>query len=1006
MRARWVVWAVSAMLALPATLAAQTREITGTVTDKDGQRPIQDVIVSVSGTLLTARSGPSGAYRLQAPAGEVTLVFRHIGHKRQQVRVPSTQAVVNVALEQDIARIEGVVITGQATSVDRRNAPTAVAQVTAEELATVPSASIENALQGKVPGASINMNNGAPGGGGQIQIRGVSTLQGSFQPLFVVDGVIISNGNRSSGASVATGSLNSGEENTLNRLSDLNPNDIESVEVLKSAAASAIYGSQATNGVVLITTKRGKQGAPRFTVTQRIGVNQLQRSLGERVFTDTASLLDVANNVQGSADAVPWLRSQSWWRSGSIPYNDHIAQFYGARDPSSETVLSVSGGSERTRYYASAADKQDRGVASNTGARKQNLLVNLDQDFGGGFILNAGINYTRNFAQRGISNNDNSNSSPLYVLSCTPSVMDLRAASGQYPVNPWCGGAATASNPFATFAKMVNNEDVNRAVANARLQWTAFTGAQHSLKFEARAGLDYFTSQSYVYFPPSLQFLWQGTNPPGLSAQGNGDSRLHNTQAGGTWTFTPRGTSLTFSTSAGVQIENREYNDYLLYSVGLPPVLTNANAGTQSVTSQGRSKVRNEAWYAQEQVQGLNDRLTIYASVRGERSSVNGDRTKMYYWPRAAGSFRVDGWLPKLVSTAKVRGGFGITGNQPAFGARDLLLGNYGIIAGGSGLGVPGTLGNTAIKPEKQTEKEYGADLGLFGDRVLLEATYFDRDITDLYLTASLPQSSGIGAVNINGGELRTRGREYALTVIPVQTRDFTWTSRATYSSNNSQLIALGAGVNPFAVGGALRGFGYAYGRLLYTPGYNVTTIWGNRRNADNTISRAVPVGDANPQFIMSFPNDFRYKRWTAGFLVDWRKGGDVSNMTMNLYDFGGVTWDYTKPSPTSGTTLGPWRINDWAGGNNTKTYIQSGTYLKVREVRMSYDVPSSMYRALSGRISSLRVSATGRNLFIKTKYNGYDPEVNNGGNFLIRFVDLAPWPPVRSFFFSFDVGF
>jgi hypothetical protein len=243
--------------------------------------------------------------------------------------------------------------------------------------------------------------------------------------------------------------------------------------------------------------------------------------------------------------------------------------------------------------------------------------------------------------------------------------------------------------------------------------------------------------------------------------------------------------------------------------------------------------------------------------------------------------------------------------------------------------------------------------------------------------------------------------------VLPISTRDFTWTSRVTYSSNNAMLDSLATGVAPFAPGGAQRGFGTAYGRLFYTPGYNLSTIWGNRQNADGSVTRTTPVGDANPQFLMSFPNDFRWRRWTAGFLLDWRKGGDVSNMTLNQFDSFGVTWDYDAPSPTPGKKLGLYRYDLWNGGSNTPAYIQSGTYLKLREARLSYDVPSSVFNRFgAGRISSLRITGAGRNLFIKTKYNGYDPEVNNGGNFPVRFVDLAPWPPVRSFYLTFDVGF
>ena len=249
-----VVPLVAALLAPGIVRAQATREITGKVVQAGTNTPLSDATVGLFGQPAGVRTNEKGEYRIRVPQEEVTLLVRAIGFKRGQARVTAAQSTADFSLEKDVLQLEGVTVTGTATTIEKKNAATSVSTVSAEELTRAPAASIENALQGKVVGASINVNDGEPGGGSPVQIRGASSLIGNTQPLFVVDGVVISNSVRSTRQSVATGSLNSGEENGTNRLADNNPNDIESIEVLKSTAAAAMYGSQATNGVVLITT--------------------------------------------------------------------------------------------------------------------------------------------------------------------------------------------------------------------------------------------------------------------------------------------------------------------------------------------------------------------------------------------------------------------------------------------------------------------------------------------------------------------------------------------------------------------------------------------------------------------------------------------------------------------------------------------------------------------------------------------------------------------------------
>src|SRR5213594_3770986 len=284
-----------------AAVSAQQRQITGRVTSAATNEPIPGVTVSVTGTAFAAVTNADGRYAIPAPAGTVTLAFRRIAFKRREVSVPADQSAADVVLEPDVFNLEAVVVTGQATGVERRNAAIATTNVSGEEVSRVPSPALDRALAGRVPGAIISQNSGAPGGGTQIQLRGSNTVIGNPDPLFVVDGVIYSDASLPTGLfTVTRSSSNRGfgeqQDDPVNRLADLNPNDVESIEVLRGAAASSIYGAKAANGVIVIRTNRGQAGKPRANVTQRVGFSELLRGPDSRVFTDASALAQYASD--------------------------------------------------------------------------------------------------------------------------------------------------------------------------------------------------------------------------------------------------------------------------------------------------------------------------------------------------------------------------------------------------------------------------------------------------------------------------------------------------------------------------------------------------------------------------------------------------------------------------------------------------------------------------------------------------------------------------------------
>jgi TonB-dependent starch-binding outer membrane protein SusC len=999
-----------ALLLVTATAAyAQTREITGRITSAATGAPIADVSVGVIGMPVGARTNANGEFRLtRVPAGDVQVATRALGYKRQQVRVPATQTSADFKLDRDVLQLEGVTITGAATAVEKRNATSAVASVNSEELNRVPAVSFENALQGKALGAFVNMNNGAPGGGGQIQVRGASSLLGKIDPLIVVDGVIISNDVRRNFQAIITGSLNAGEENATNRLADINPAEIENVEVLKGSVASAIYGSQATNGVVVITTKHGRSGAPRISLSQRLGVYSLLKNLGTRHFTDSTMALGasvIAGNAAGEAAVRKVCRP-------TCPYHDYIGDFYGRKDPSFETNLSLSGGVENTKYFVSASNRQDAGIAMNTGARLQSMRLNVDQTLGTRITLNVGGNLVRGFRQRGISNNDNTNSSPMYAFPYTPALIDLKTqdAQGNYPTNPFVYDPAYGSNPWQTFALLKNNEDEYRLMTNGRISWAAWSNVTNDVSFNVMAGADRSSQESYQLAPRSLQFELPGTQNgtyPGAVIQGNGDALFHNASLNGVWKYNPENRWFTSTVSAGLQDEARAHNDYNLILQGLIPGVASATGATRTQTTNSRDLIKNQSYYVQEELLALDEKLLLSAAVRGEKSSVFGDREKLFTFPRYGASYRLSNPIP-FVSEFKIRGTVGSAGNQPNYGERYITLTNFAQENGQVGLTVSAASGNPKIKPERMTESEAGFDVSGLSDRVHLEATWFKRDISDLLLRPQLAQSTGVTQVVVNGGKMQTTGSEIGLTLVPYTARDINWTSRSTFQSTRSLIKEFNPGVLPFALG-AQGGFGTAYGRLKFTPGQSTSAIHGRAIRADKTIAIDTVLADANPKFQMAFTNDVTWGNWSLGTLLDWRSGGAVSSLQLNLFDEGNNTWDYDKPSPDPavGKTLGDWRYNAWGNGKNTSVYLQDGSFVKLREVTVAYEVPRNYLARLGNLgVSTARLSLSGRNLHLWTGYNGYDPEVNNGGNVVARFVDLGQFPPSKSFFFTVDLGF
>jgi TonB-linked SusC/RagA family outer membrane protein len=1013
----------------PAIATAQGRDITGKVTQGETGTPIAEAIITIVGQPLGVRTNAQGEYRLRVPAGEAQILVRAIGFKRQTARVAG--ATQDFKLEKDVLQLEGVTVTGQATTVDKRNASTAIASVSAEELLKAPAKSLEGNLAGKVAGAMIFENSGTPGGGMQIQIRGATSILGQGDPLYVVDGVMVSNQSISGGLAAisrSSGSTASTQDQTVNRLADLNPNDIESIEVLKSAAASAIYGSRATNGVVVITTKKGRAGATRFNITQRVGTQQATRLVGSRKFN---GLADVQDWLGGSpkADSV----AQANCTATTCQWYDWQGQLYGTKDPSYETLLSASGGSGQTRFYGSVNDKQTKGTMYNTGARRTSGRLNLDQTIGEKLTVSGGLDVTHSFAQNGIGGNDNSGTSPIYAFGYSPAIYDItqRTTPGRYIGMFMNGGGTAASNPFDLMENMTNNEDTWRQTGNIQLRYSAFSNAQHSLQLSLMGGVDRFQFEGLQYTPGFLQFE-PADGFLGTSQVGTTTSRFINQSANAVWTFTPGWRFWNSAqTSVGGTYETQYTQNYNIRSRGILPTRRLATGGTDVAVGNGISEFRDQSMYINEQIILFDETVALAASIRADRGTANGDREKFYQYPKLSGSYRwvnpLRQWTNKL-DELKFRAAWGQAGNRPNYGSRDITVQSGGIIGGQGSLVAATVLGNPVIAPEVMNETEYGIDGSAWNQRIGFELTHYNRTIKDLLVNYPLPASTGLAQQQINGGQMSSKGFEAGITLVPISRRDLEWTFKTTYQHSRQKLDALA--VPSFAIGG----FGVAYGRNRFAIGETTTLIWGNQRysclnttvagvftpgtgsdgqpcrkigpleTVTGSVTRDSIVADAAPRHTTQFLNTLSYKRFNITALLDWRNGGSTSTMTKNLYDEGGNSRDYADESPDPNQLLGQYRFSTHGKGD-ISPYIDDGTYLKLREITVTFDAPKAW--ADLARARELRLSLQARNVAMWSKYWGSDPEFNNFGNSnFSRFIDLGPYPPSRQFFLSIDLNY
>ncbi|WP_226390788.1 SusC/RagA family TonB-linked outer membrane protein [Penaeicola halotolerans] len=967
--------------------------VTGRVTDAGNSQPLFGVNVGIRGTTLGTITDDDGRFSLEVPNNNnATIVVAFLGYTSQTFQVgPNSNTNLNVALREDITNLEEVVVTGLASSVKRSNLANSVSSVSARELTgTTTIQTTDGALYGKVAGANIRSNGGAPGGGLSIQLRGLSSLQGASQPLIILDGVYINNSFQRTGRASASGAGASNQDDGSNRLADINPADIESIEVLKGPSAAAIYGTRANAGVVIITTKRGASGRTNVSLAQDIGFAQPLRLLGVDGWSnEKIDVFYASNNTRR-------LLERDRFAAANGNFIDYEDYFYNNTALLTNTRLSINGGNDNTKFFVSAGVTNEDGTVKNTGFERYTIRANIDQKISNSIRLGVSSNYVRSSSDRGFTGNQNNTGASIgYTIAYTPNYFDLRPnEQGIYPNNPYF-----AENPIALTDNAVNNSLVNRFIQSFTLDVDLYKSNTSFLKFQLNGGLDFLQNTTLIYLPEFLQSQRASANP-GDVIWGKQESFNTNLQAAFIYNWNIG--QVNMNSTAGLVRLDFNNNGLFNRGRGLAPGQRNIQQATiQSIDQQFFSEVQEAGVFVQQEA-NYDDKIIGTVGIRWDKSTLNGDNNQFYAFPRASLAVNVanfDFWNVGAVSQLKPRIAYGETAGPVGFGATFTPLGGANV-GGLLGSVVSTAIGNTSILPETAQELEFGIDAGFLNNRINLEATYYIKTTQNNIQNLNLSPATGVNTTPSNEAELENKGIELALSAVIVDNAKMRWFSRVMWWKNEALITRLGI---PTYLTGA---FGSGLGTYMIAEGFAPTTIVGTP--VDTSVPGGFTIwGDAQPDFNLSWFNSINIaKNLDITWLFDWKKGGDNINLTNFLTDGGGTTAGWFGDDNNDGVPNG--RQREPAPYNNAGRWVQDASFIKLREVGVYYTLPNSFTSGLfDGAVQKIRVGASANNLLLITDYEGYDPETSTfGAAALANNVDIAPYPTPRRIFFHINIDF
>jgi len=956
---------------------AQQIEIRGRILEEGTKASVIGATIKLKERQGGTVSDANGDFRLNVKSLPVTLFVTNLGFRNQEIDVYEAEPIT-IYLTEGQSRLNEVVVTGLASGLKRSNLANAISTISKDELTGItPPQTVDQALYGKIAGASIRANSGAPGGGTAILLRGLSTLQGNSQPLYIIDGVYLNNNSLATGRSILTAAGTSREDDVSNRLADINPDDIEKVEVLKGASASAIYGTRANAGVIIITTKKGKSGKTKISFGQDIGFATLQKYIGSASW-DQAKIKSTYPASQQASELQRYAAA-----NGKIYEFEKI--LYGETPLLTNTNLMVSGGNDKTTFYVSGAYTNEGGIIKNTGFERLSLRVNLDHKFNKWIDFSANSNYLNSNSDRGFTGNENNSGATLgYIAAFLPSYYNPYPVNGVYPDNPYSEG----ENPLALRDKAINNVKINRFIQSGIANFKFIQKKNTTLKLSLQGGVDYLNQASKVYFPDDLQSQQNLANPGDLIL---GTTEQINTNYQGFLIYGQKANKFQFTTQLGaVGLQSKSSSIFVRGQGLVAGQQSIAQARVQSVSSQNTQLVKDFGTVGQEEV-NFNDQIIGTVGLRFDKSTLNGDANKFYAFPKASLAVNLtkfDFWKAGLISQFKLRTAYGETGGLPPYGSIYSSLTPV-VVGGNLGSVISSTVGNPDIKPERAGELEFGTDIGLFNDRLVFEGTYYVKNVSDLIQNLTLASSTGLGIQKVNAASLRNQGIELSLSATPILSKNFTWNTRILFNKNISKITKLDV---PSYTTGV---YGVTFGTYLIKEGYSPTTIVGKPL----TVSGDYTVyGNSQPDFQTSWFNEFVFlKGFNLSALWDWKKGGKVLNLTLYNTDAGETTADWNENHTV--------RENDL--GKTAAQYVQDASYLRLREIGLNYTIPRKILLGTFAKtVERIRIGISATNLLTFTPYKGYDPEVSSFGSesAINSGTDLFQYPSSKRILFNLKI--
>jgi TonB-linked SusC/RagA family outer membrane protein len=966
--------------------------VKGKATDQSGN-PLVGLNISLSGSQIGTITDEQGNYSLSLPDGRGILVFSYVGFASQEIPV-NGRSEINVTMEPGASGLNEVVLVGYGTQ-RKKDITGAVSVVSSKALEDRPNSQFGYSLEGKAAGVQVIRPSGQPQAGFSIRIRGTSTITAGSEPLYIVDGVPTSSTN------------------------EINPADIESMTILKDASSAAIYGSSGSNGVVLITTKRGKNQKTKVNFDAYTGFSSPWKKIP--VLTGQQYI-----DLMGEMGLSP---ASGWGAYEGVNTNWQDLVFRNANNQNYN--LSAAGGNENTQYYMSGSIFKQEGIVINNNVNRDNFKVNLDHRISKIFKIGTSISYNR---WTDVSTTENSRNGVIFGLITGAPVIKVFNADGTYTANPLI---ADVENPVATA------EGNDHKWTNSRFQGNAYVEASplSGLKLRSMFGYEE-TNGAYNSFVNPFQTR-EGRTWNGIADQSLNQSKYWISE--NTATYNKKIKEHDISVLAGFVASNSSSNSLSEHGTGFGgSAVTTVNGAAVHTLSGADISERSNISFLSRINYSFSDRYLLTANFRADASSVFGTENRWGYFPSFSAGWRISNEKffqnVTAVNDLKLRVGWGEVGNDQIAPYSYLGLvnpsSNYVIDGNAISGTAPTTLENPLLKWETTDQLNIGLDFSILKSRVTLSTDYYIKKTKDLLLQVPIPASVGIPSNSAleNAGRIENKGVEFQLTSRNL-VKKFRWTTDFNISFNQNKVLDM---VGTFIKIGAVETRGNT---SIAQVGLPLGTFWGYIYDgvdpgSGNAIYRDLDkngtidendktvIGNANPKYIFGMTNSFSYRNFTLDIFLQGMQGNQVFNATRVLSE--GMTDGKSQSAavlrrwttPGQVTNIPRQSLNDPGIPDPTynslisSRYVEDGAYLRVKSITLAYNLPGNIISKL--KMSRCQIYITSENLFTFTGYSGFDPEVSSfaaSGNSnslknIAPGVDFGTYPQSRDFLFGLNISF